>query len=164
MTEEKVYDDVLLNICSTGDYPANSLSNFANHPFELDGVRCESMEGFLQALKFKSKEKQKKICLLTGRQAKKASKGLPQLRWRITKKLWWNTVCFDRFSDDYQILLDRAFRALGENKEFTEALEFTGDCILCHSLGENDVRKTVLTEYEFISRLEKLRGTSSLDF
>ena len=29
-------------------YPSNALSNFAPHPFELDGVQTASMEAFLQ--------------------------------------------------------------------------------------------------------------------
>ncbi len=161
--DKEVYDGVLLNISSKDGYPADALSNFARHPFELDGIKCESMEGFLQSLKFKNREKQKIVCQMTGHEAKKASRGLPQLRWRITKRLWWNTVEYDRLSDDYQILLDRAFSALGRNEEFMKALKFTGDCLLCHSIGKANARKTVLTEYEFILRLEKLRGTSILE-
>jgi len=36
-----------MNIGSGQAYPANSLSNFAPHPFMIDGVECNSMEGFL---------------------------------------------------------------------------------------------------------------------
>lgn len=39
-----------LDIHSGHDYPSGALSNFAPHPFVLDGVECASMEGFLQAL------------------------------------------------------------------------------------------------------------------
>ena len=47
-----------IDIHSKGDYPANVLSNFYPNEFELDGVRCASMEGFLQSLKFKNPKKQ----------------------------------------------------------------------------------------------------------
>ncbi len=41
-----------LNISSKGKWPANVLSNFAAMPFVVDGVQCNSAEGFIQALKF----------------------------------------------------------------------------------------------------------------
>ena len=48
-----------MNIGSGQDYPANALSNFAPHPFVFDGVEVNSMEGFLQSLKFKNFDMQK---------------------------------------------------------------------------------------------------------
>ena len=45
-----------MDIGSKSGYPAGALSNFSPHPFEIDGVKCNSMEGFLQGLKFESKE------------------------------------------------------------------------------------------------------------
>lgn len=45
-------------------YPASSLSNFAPHPFVIDGVECASMEGFLQSLKFASPDIQVEVCKL----------------------------------------------------------------------------------------------------
>lgn len=38
-----------MDIRSGKDYPSSALSNFAPHPFEIDGVKCASMEGFLQS-------------------------------------------------------------------------------------------------------------------
>lgn len=35
-----------MNIISGAGYPAAALSNFSPHPFEIDGVKCNSMEGF----------------------------------------------------------------------------------------------------------------------
>ena len=51
-----------MDISSGAGYPASSLSNFAPHAFEIDNVKCASMEGFLQALKFQSPEMQKYVC------------------------------------------------------------------------------------------------------
>ena len=51
-----------MDIGSKCGYPASSLSNFAPHPFEIDGVKCNSMEGFLQSLKFNSLE-QNSFCV-----------------------------------------------------------------------------------------------------
>ncbi len=38
-----------MDIASKSGYPASALSNFAPHPFELDGVKIASMEGFLHS-------------------------------------------------------------------------------------------------------------------
>lgn len=43
----------MIDIYSNGAYLANELSNFAYHPFVLDGVHTNSMEGFLQSLKYR---------------------------------------------------------------------------------------------------------------
>lgn len=34
-----------MDIGSKNGYPASALSNFAPHPFTIDGVECNSMEG-----------------------------------------------------------------------------------------------------------------------
>lgn len=34
-----------MDIGSGKSYPSNALSNFAPHPFEMDGIVCNSMEG-----------------------------------------------------------------------------------------------------------------------
>ena len=51
-----------MDIGSGKGYPASALSNFAPHPFVLDGVPIASMEGFLQGLKFSNPEMQKYVC------------------------------------------------------------------------------------------------------
>lgn len=37
-----------MDIKSGSGYPASVLSNFAPHPFEIDGVKCNSMEGIFK--------------------------------------------------------------------------------------------------------------------
>lgn len=59
-----------MDIGSSTGYPSSVLSNFAPHSFVFDGVKCASMEGFLQSLKFQDPEMQKHVCTLVGRKAK----------------------------------------------------------------------------------------------
>lgn len=149
--------NVTLDIYSKGEYPSCILSNFAENKFFVDGVECASMEGFLQSLKFRSPEKQFRVCLMTGKEAKKyAGNSFAQLRWRFTHNLYWQGKKISRFSDDYQKLLDKAYNCLFENPDFYNALKIASDYKLVHTIGKTDSRKTVLTEYEFISRLNKL--------
>lgn len=143
-----------MDIGSGAGYPAANLSNFHPHPFVIDGVACNSMEGFLQSLKFESVEMQEYVCTLVGKAAK--FKGKKKNWWR-TQTLYWRGVAIKRDSQEYQDLLDRAYAALNENSAFRKALEATGTASLTHSIGKNDIHQTVLTAKEFCSRLMKLR-------
>lgn len=143
-----------MDIGSGTGYPSAALSNFAPHPFEIDGVLCNSMEGFLQSLKFSNPDMQAEVCKLVGKQAKFKGK---KKKWWKTQTLWWRGVEIKRDSAEYQNLLDRAFYALSQNEGFKKALIATGNATLTHSMGKNDPRATVLTRQEFCSRLTKIR-------
>lgn len=143
-----------MDIGSGKGYPATSLSNFAPHPFVFDGVECNSMEGLLQSFKFSSVDMQQAVCKLVGKAAK--FKGKPK-KWFTTQTLYWKGISYDRHSEDYQRLLDRAFDALSQNQSFQKALLATGDSSLTHEIGRSDASKTVLTKAEFISRLVRIR-------
>lgn len=148
----------VIDIHSKGEYPSCSLSNFAEYEFYLDNVKCLSMEGFLQSLKFRNTKKQKQVCLLAGKEAKNSTRyTTAQLRWRISHNLYWQGRRINRFSDEYQKLIDRAYDMLSQNEDFQKALKDTSSCKLTHSVGKRDMRKTVLTEYELISRVERIR-------
>lgn len=150
--------NTVVDIHSKGEYPSCALSNFAEYEFFIDNVKCAGMEGFLQSLKFRSVRKQKQVCLLSGKEAKYSTRHtLAQLRWRMTHKLYWQGKRINRLSDEYQKLLDRAYEALSENVNFQAALKVSLPYRLTHSIGKTDMRKTVLTEYELISRLERIR-------
>lgn len=143
-----------MDIGSGTGYPSAALSNFTPHPFEIDGVLCNSMEGFLQSLKFSNPDMQVEVCKLVGKQAKFKGK---KKKWWKTQTLWWRGVEIKRDSEDYQILLDRAFYALSQNDGFKKALIATGKATLTHSIGKNDPSTTVLTRQEFCSRLTRIR-------
>ncbi len=145
-----------MDIGSGSAYPASALSNFAPHPFVLDGVSISSMEGFLQSLKFKNPEMQKHVCSLVGRAAKSKGHGK---NWRRTGTLWWNGQEIGRFSEEYQELLDRAFTTLyTTNNSARKALLASGSSTLQHSKGKKSPRETVLTRNELCSRLTRIRA------
>jgi len=143
-----------MDIGSSNGWPASALSNFAPHPFTIDGVECASMEGFLQSLKFKNPDMQIEVCKLVGKAAK--FKGKKKKWWR-EQILFWQGQAIKRDSQDYQELLTRAFDKLFENEGFQKALKATGNATFTHSMGKNDIHRTVLTEREFISQLNRLR-------
>lgn len=148
-----------MDIGSGTGYPAGTLSNFAPHPFEIDGVQCNSMEGFLQALKFESVDMQKYVCTLVGRSAKFKGK---KKKWFQKQELYWLGTVYKRDSDEYQNLLNRAYNQLYKNEGFRKALEATKGCVLTHSIGKNKINETVLTTSEFCRRLTYLRDKGLL--
>lgn len=144
-----------MDIKSGNTYPSSALSNFAPHPFIFDGVECNSMEGFLQSLKFKNIDMQRHVCTLVGLAAKK--KGSNK-NWYQNQTLYWNGKEYKRDSTDYQELLDSVYNALyTTNEKAKAALLATGDSNLTHSIGKSKKSETVLTEQEFCSRLMKIR-------
>lgn len=147
----------MIDIYSKGEYPANVLSNFSPNNFELDGVQCASMEGFLQSLKFLRKKKQQEICKLSGIEAKKAANKFVNISWKLTQTLRWQGKVYKRRSSEYTLLLTRAFDALSTNNAFCKALAATNNEVLCHSIGKHNYKDTVLTEKEFIEQLYRLR-------
>lgn len=148
-----------MDIGSGSKYPSNALSNFAPHPFEIDGIKCNSMEGFLQSLKFKSPEMQEEVCKLVGYAAKKKGYGK---NWQRIGYLYWKGIPISRFSKEYQFLLDRAYTELYKNEKFKAALKATNNAVIKHSIGKTDPKQTILTQQEFCSRLTKLRDYGTL--
>jgi len=145
-----------MDIKSKEDYPANEITNFAAHYFEIDGVKCASMEGFLQSLKTSDIKKQIEVCKLIGIEAKRWGEEYSLLH-KKTPTLWWQGNAYNRHGNEYLKLLDRAYEALFQNKNFKKALLATGQEILTHSIGKSDPKDTILTEEEFCSRLMHLR-------
>ena len=143
-----------MDIGSKNGYPSAALSNFAPHPFTIDGVECASMEGFLQSLKFDNPDVQREVCQLVGKAAKFRGKNK---KWWRTQTLYWMGKSYKRDSVEYQELLDRAYDALAENMGFCRALLASGNATLTHSIGNVDPAHTVLTRREFCSRLTKIR-------
>ena len=151
----------LKDVGSTNEGVFGKLSNFTSFSFEIDSIRCNSMEGFLQSLKFEDQEIQEQICALKGFDAKR--KGTARnLYWKAKKGLWWKGMFFPRDSKEYQKLLNRAYTELYKNEGFKNCLIEAGDAVFTHKIGNNDMFETVLTEEEFCVRLQNLKDFSKI--
>ena len=141
------------------DDPGSVLSNLCSNGFRFEGLVCGSMEGFLQSLKVKDQDRQREICSMKGRKARKMT--VPG--WQTDQIVWWKGQPIDRQSDDYQRLLCRAYQAMfDQNERFRTALMKTRGKRLFHSRGESDPYKTILTEQEFCQILTDLRDNYDL--
>ncbi len=144
-----------MDIKSGKTYPAGALSNFAPHPFVFRGHEVNSMEGFLQGLKFKSAEMQLEIFKKVGVGAKRAG---ANKNWQTTQTLWFQGEPIKRESKEYQDILDEAYNAMfDQNEKARKALMATQGAVLKHSVGRTNQSETVLTVREFCGRLMKIR-------
>lgn len=147
----------VIDIYSKGEYPANILSNFSPNAFVFDGVECASMEGFLQSLKFRKADSRRRVCGLSGEQAKAA--GSRKWLWKLTGNLFWHGKKYKRNSAEFDALRGAAYAALSGNATFRAALAAAKGKTLTHSIGKHNKRTTVLTEEEFIGYLNELLNT-----
>ena len=144
-----------IDIWSKNPYPSNVLSNLHDNSFEFDGVRCGSMEGFLQSLKYKDAVKQKEVCSMAGKDAK----NMTTADWQFNQIVWWQGKEIDRQSMTFQGLVIRAYQAMmAQNETFRTALISTDAKTLYHSKGCNNPYRTILTEEEFCEILTKERN------
>lgn len=148
-----------VDIWSKSPYPADVLSNLHDNGFCYDGIECGSMEGFLQSLKQKDVEKQRQVCRMTGKEAKR----MTNADWQVNQIVWWKGLAVDRQSDVFLTLIKNAYEAMFEQNEcFRTALMETRGKMLYHSQGEQDSHKTILTEREFCGILTDLRDSYDL--
>ena len=144
---------MFINIKFKGNYPANALSNFYPHEFNFDGfenITC--MEAFLQSLKFENIKDQKHILYMNAKDAKKYGS---MQNW--CEYLYWKGKKIDRFSREYLSLIKSAYHSLFANPHFRQALIASKSKLLFHTLGKTLRKNTVLTWWEFVGILYKLR-------
>jgi len=134
--------------------PGKVLSNLCSNGFRFDGMVCGSMEGFLQSLKQKDKDKQRQICQMKGKNAKK----MTSTGWQTDQIIWWKGNPIDRQSADYYSFVSAAYLTMFEqNERFRTTLMSTRGMRLFHSRGEQNPFKTILTEQELCQILTNLR-------
>lgn len=150
----------MIDIKSTStDQRSAELSNFYPHIFLFEEMVCVTMEGFLQSLKFKHRQTQHDVCMMYGDQAKKFVKQRDQNAiWQKDQIVWWKGKAYPRRSEEFSELITRAYDALSNKSTFRKALLATGSHELCHTIGEKNPRKTILTEREFCGQLTRLRA------
>jgi len=146
----------MMDVLSTARYPASQLSNFAVHPFVMDGVLCSSMEGFLQSLKFENPVEQELVCCMSGMAAKRKGATM-NAEWQASGVLWWRGIPYGRHDKRYEAIC-RAYDSMFEQSVmFRKALCAAGDEEFDHSVGEDDPSKTTITRMAFCAQLERLR-------
>lgn len=135
---------------------AKKLSNFYPYMFEVDGVSFKCYESFIQCLKFSDPDEQMKVAQMEAKEAKAA--GQKQHWQKNGGWLYWQGDAINRYSKQYNQLVERAYDCLCQNPEFSDTL-CRSHGILIHTIGIGKIRKkdTVLTSIEFCTILMKKR-------
>jgi predicted NAD-dependent protein-ADP-ribosyltransferase YbiA (DUF1768 family) len=146
-----------MDIHSLLPYPSGALSNFSARVFVVDAERCESMEGFIQSLKFEDIGAQRQARSMSGMAAKKFGAARASA-WMSEQALWWKGKKMARGSEELSALVDMAFQSMFDQcADFKEALMATEGQELTHEVGSDEQDKTALTKDEFCKRLLALR-------
>ena len=149
-------DSVIVDISSHSNWPGNVLSNFAHTPFYFCLVRCYSMEGFIQSLKWPGLGDQTTCCLLSGTEAKRKGRQADSLLLDARQVLWWRGREFSVHSEEHYTLVRDALTAkFTQNATALAALMETGNCTLTHSVPEQ--AGTTLPHRVFLEMLTTIR-------
>ena len=136
---------------------ARILSNLYPMQFKFKGKKVNSIEGVLQGIKYKNKKTQNLVLKYSGIDAYH-TRGCNAIDfWGVKGILCWQGKEIDRQSEEYQLFLDELYFSALKNPLYRRALLATGDKYILHHIGKEDVNKTVLTRYEYESRLNSLR-------
>lgn len=147
----------IIDISSRSTGLAKSLSNFTERPFVYRGLQCGSMEGFLQSLKFLDFARAEDVARRIGYSAYKI--GQTANSWQLNQTLFWQGQEIDRDSGLYQTIIRDAFcNQFHQNPLFQRDLRLSLGSDLDHSIGHDDITRTVLTKSEYLGHLEYLRG------
>lgn len=136
---------------------AKALSNLCPYDFLINGVKCASMESFIQSLRIKDELLQKEICKKTGPFCYSIRTMFDD--WRVTQKVYWKGIEYDRHSLEYTLLLRNAYKNLYTySNTFKYALNKAKEekYTLIHSVGCTDKNETLLTPQEYIDLLHSV--------
>ncbi len=144
--------------CSYGEVGiGKELSNLYPRQFVFQKKEFGSMEGFLQSLKNEDKGISKFLSGLSGIQAWR--EGQKYNTWKDYQKLYFDGKTYDRNSPEYDTLITSSYTALFiADENFRAALKSSKPFVLSHDIGKMNASDTVLTRFEYLYQLERLRA------
>ena len=136
---------------------ARVLSNLYPMEFKFRGKKVASIEGVLQGIKYKDKKTQNKVLRYSGIDAYHTRACNELDFWAKDMLLYWQGKAIKRDSKEYQDFLDELYISAAANPLYRRALIATGEKYLLHHIGKDQICETVLTRFEYESRLNALR-------
>ena len=133
------------------------LSNLYPMSFKFRGKKVNSIESVLQGIKYKNKKTQAKVFGYSGVDAYHTRACNSFDFWGNDGVLYWQGKPIKRESEDYQNFVDELYLSVFKNPLYFRALIATDDKYLLHHIGRVDPKETVLTRYEYESRLYALQ-------
>lgn len=138
----------------SGPY-AKVLSNLFPYDFIFRGKKLASIEGFFQGIKFKDVEMQNLVLGYSGLTSNyvKVCSGYD---WKETGIVYWQGKEIDRYSQEYDDLIDELYISAVQNPLYRNALLNCTKEIL-HTMGGKEKTDTVFTRGEFEKQLNCLK-------
>lgn len=130
------------------------LSNLFPYEFNFKGHKLNSIESFYQGIKFKNKKVQKYIFKYYGIQAVQI-KEASNYDWKKTGIIYWQGKEINRFSKEYDNLIDELYISAIQNPLYRNVL-LKVDKPIIHIIGEESKENTTFTRYEFEYMLNAL--------
>ena len=134
---------------------AKVLSNLFPYEFEFRGKQIKSIEAFFQGIKFKDIAMQNLVLTYSGLDSNYV-KACSDYNWKITGKIYWQGQEIDRYSEEYDDLIDELYISAIQNPLYRNALKNCTVAII-HSIGDIKKEETVYTRYEFEKELNCLK-------
>jgi len=134
---------------------AKVLSNLFPYEFKFKGKKLSSIEAFFQGIKFKDIKMQNlvlKYSALNSNYVKVCS----GYDWKETGIVYWQGKEIDRYSQEYDDLIDELYISAIQNPLYRNILK-TIDKEVIHTMGEKEKQDTVFTRYEFEKQLNCLK-------
>ena len=134
---------------------AKILSNLFPYEFEFKGKKLKSIESFFQGIKFKDINMQNLVFNYSGLDSNNV-KICSGYDWKETGKVYWQGNEIDRFSKEYDDMIDELYISAIQNPLYRNALKNCNKEII-HTMGTIEKSETVFTRYEFEKQLNCLK-------
>ena len=129
------------------------LSNLYPMSFKFKNKKVSSIESVLQGIKYKNKKTQNKVFKYSGVDAYHTRACNNFDFWGNSGLLYWQGKTINRKAEEYQTFLDELYLSALRNPLYFRAIIATGNKYLLHHIGRTNINETVLTRYEYESRL-----------
>ena len=138
----------------SGPY-AKALSNLFPYEFEFKGKKLHSIEAFFQGIKFKDIDMQNLVFAYDSLNSNYV-KVCSNYDWKETGILYWQGEEIDRYSEEYDDLIDEMYISAIQNPLYRNLLK-TCDREIIHTIGGKEKSDTVFTRYEFEKQLNCIK-------
>ena len=134
---------------------AKIYSNLFPYEFDFRGKHLNCIETFFQGIKFKDKKLQDMVFSYSGLDSNYI-KAATDYDWKKTGIVYWQGKEIDRFSKEYDDIIDELYISAIQNPLYRNALKICNKTII-HIMGETEKEKTTFTRYEFEKELNCLK-------
>lgn len=133
------------------------LSNLYPMQFRFRHKKVNSIESVLQGIKYKNKKTQNLVFKYAGVDAYHTRASNLFDFWGNNGLLYWQGKQINRNEQEYQDFLDELYLSALSNPLYFRALISVNNKYLLHHIGRTNPHETVLTRYEYESRLYALQ-------